>query len=118
MMSTPHYMEAVGVLSNQDLHERLRRVVTKLAALRASSDVRKHRSSRQRPRRHGWVTKAVVTVLAEQDEPMRAKDIHAAVEALVGGPVAGSSVKQVLSSNVSGPSPRFVRIARGRYVLA
>jgi hypothetical protein len=75
-------------------------------------------SSRQRPRRHGWVTKAAVTVLAEQDEPMRAKDIHAAVEALVGGPVAGSSVKQVLSSNVSGPSPRFVRIARGRYVLA
>ncbi|HEV7938047.1 MAG TPA: hypothetical protein VGP18_08495 [Solirubrobacteraceae bacterium] len=49
---------------------------------------------------------------------MRAKDIHAAVEVLVGGPVAWSSVKQALCSNVSGPLPRFVRVARGRYVLA
>jgi len=49
---------------------------------------------------------------------MRAKDIHAAVEALIGEPVAWSSVKQALASHVSGPSPCFVRIARGRYVLA
>jgi hypothetical protein len=57
-------------------------------------------------------------VLTDQDEPMRAKDVHHAVEALVGEPVAWSSVKQALCSNVSGPLPRFVRVARGRYVLA
>jgi len=49
---------------------------------------------------------------------MRAKDIHAAVEALVGEPVAWSSVKMALASNAAGPSRRFVRVARGRYVLA
>lgn len=110
-------MEVAGVLSNQDLQWRLRRVVKKLAVLRARGEVRERHSCRQRSRRPGWVTKAVVTVLAERDEPMRVKDIHAAVEALIGGPVAWSSVKQALCSNVSGPSPRFVRVARGRYVL-
>lgn len=111
-------MEVTGVLSNQDLQGRLRRVIKKLAAVRAAGEVQPRRTCRQRPRRPGWVTKAVVTVLSEHDEPMRAKDIHAAVEALVGGPVAWSSVKQALCSNISGPVPRFVRIARGRYVLA
>jgi hypothetical protein len=64
------------------------------------------------------VLKAVVQVLADRGEPMRAKDIHATVEAMLGAPVAWSSVKAALATNVSGASPRFVRIARGRYVLA
>jgi hypothetical protein len=64
------------------------------------------------------VLKAIVEVLADREEPMRAKDIHAAVEALLGEPVLWSSVKGALADNVSGPSPKFVRIARGRYVLA
>jgi hypothetical protein len=63
------------------------------------------------------VLEAVVHVLADRDEPMRVKDIHAAVEASVGEPVPWSSVKTALASNVAGSSPRFVRIARGRYVL-
>jgi hypothetical protein len=49
---------------------------------------------------------------------MRAKDIHAAVEASLGEPVLWASVKAALAANVSGTSPRFVRVARGRYVLA
>jgi hypothetical protein len=113
-----YLMEAAGVLSNHDLQERLRRVVKKLAALRASEDVRESRSCRQRPRRPGWVVKAIVKVLADRGEPMRAKEIHAAVETLIGGPVSWSSVKQALATHVDGPSPRFVRIARGRYTLA
>lgn len=48
---------------------------------------------RQRSRRPGWVLTAVVQVLADREEPMRAKDIHTAVEALVGEPVAWSSIK-------------------------
>ena len=116
---TTSMVEAAGVLSNHDLQGRLRRVVKKLAALRASGDVREEsRSCRERPRRPGWVVKAIVNVLADRGEPMRAKEIHAAVETLLGGPVSWSSVKQALATHVDGPSPRFVRIARGRYMLA
>jgi hypothetical protein len=64
------------------------------------------------------VLKAVVQVLADRREPMRAKDIHAAVEVLVGERVPRSSVKGALASNVEGSSGRLVRVARGRYVLA
>lgn len=111
-------VEAAGVLSNQDLQARLRRVVKKLAVVRATGAVRERHSRRQRPRRPGWVVKAIVKVLADRGEPMRAKDIHTAVEALIGEPVGWSSVKQALTTHVGGPSPRFVRIARGRYALA
>jgi hypothetical protein len=111
-------MEVAGVLSNQDLQGRLRRIVSKLADVRAKGEVRERRSCRQRPRRPGWVVKAVEKVLADQEEPMRTKDIHAAVEALIGEPVGWSSVKSALALHISGPSPLFVRIARGRYVLA
>jgi len=38
---------------------------------------------------------------------MRARDVHRAVEALLGKPVRWGSVKKCLSSNVSGVSPRF-----------
>lgn len=61
---------------------------------------------------------AVVRVLADRQEPMQAKAIHAAVEALLGEPVRWCSVKATLAGNVAGPSPRFVRVARGRYMLA
>jgi hypothetical protein len=69
-------------------------------------------------RRPGWVLKAIVKVLADRGEPMRATEIHAAVEALIGEPIGWSSVKQALATHVGGPSPHFVRIARGRYMLA
>jgi len=111
-------VEVTGVLSNQDLQGSLRRVVKKLADVRANGTVREHRSCRQRSRRPGWVLKAIVQVMTDRSGPMRATDIHHAVEALVGEPVAWSSVKDALASNVSGSSPRFVRIARGRYALA
>jgi hypothetical protein len=49
---------------------------------------------------------------------MRANDIRSAVEVLVGHSLAGSSVKQALASHASGRSKRFVRVSRGRYVVA
>jgi hypothetical protein len=111
-------MELSGVLLNQDLQVRLRRVVKKLAVVRTQGKVRERRSCRQRPRRPGWVIKAIVKVLADREEPMHTKEIHAAVETLIGEPIGWSSVKSALALHVSGPSPLFVRIARGRYVLA
>jgi hypothetical protein len=112
-------MDLIGVLSNHDLQGSLGRLAGKLAAVRAGSGPRRQAADcRQRPRRPGWVLKAVVQVLGDRCEPMRAKDIHAAVETSLGAPVAWSSVKASLVANVSGTSPCFVRVARGRYVLA
>lgn len=68
-------------------------------------------------RRVGWVVEAIVRVLADRQEPMQAKDIHAAVETLLGQTVCWSSVKAALSADSAGPSPRFVRVAKGRYRL-
>jgi len=70
-----------------------------------------------RHRRHDWVLEAVLHVVADQKEPMRTRDVHSAVEVLLGEPVRWGSVKKCLSSNVIGTSPRFVRVARGRYAL-
>jgi HB1, ASXL, restriction endonuclease HTH domain len=71
-----------------------------------------------RHRRAGWVVEAIVRVLATRGEPMQARAIHGAVEALLGESVCWSSVKASLAANVSGPSPRFKRVGPGRYQLA
>lgn len=68
-------------------------------------------------RRVSWVLDAVEQVLAEHGKPMQAKAVHAAVEALLGQAVSWSSVKGTLADHVAGPSPRFVRVGRGRYRL-
>jgi hypothetical protein len=60
------------------------------------------------------VLDAIVQVLADRGEPMRAKDIHAAVEALVGESVPLPSVKGGLAKHLAGSSARFVRVAQGR----
>lgn len=70
------------------------------------------------PRRPGWIVEAIVRVLTDRQEPMQARAIHAAVEALLGEPVRWGSVKGSLAANVSSSSPRFVRVGRGRYALA
>jgi hypothetical protein len=112
-------MHLLGVYSNQDLQEALGRLAKKLATVRAGGAPRRRRTScRRRPRRPGWVLKAAVQVLADRGEPMQVNDIHAAVEALVGETVPSPSVKGALTKNVAGSSARFVRVARGRDVLA
>lgn len=69
-------------------------------------------------RRVGLIVETIVRVLAERGEPMQAREIHAAVEALLKQSVCWSSVKASLAANISGSSPRFVRVAKGRYRLA
>lgn len=115
----PAPMHLLGIYSNHDLQGSLGRLVEKLAAVRGSGKPRRRPlSRRQRPRRPGWVLEAIVQVLADRGEPMHVKDIHAAVEALVGEPVPPPSVKGGPAKNVAGSSRRFVREGRGRYVLA
>jgi hypothetical protein len=109
----------LGIYSNHDLQGSLSRLAEKLAAVRVSGEPRRQTASRrQRPRRPGWVPDAIVQVLVDRGEPMQVRDIHAAVEALVDEPVPPSSVKGALAKNVTGSSARFVRVTRGRYILA
>jgi hypothetical protein len=109
-----------------DLMQALSNPVGPLKAVLEAAD-RPNRAGRSRPsghphkpppRRPGWVVKAVVQVLAARQEPMQARDIHAAVEALLEEPVCWSSVKASLAANITGLSPRFMRVAPGRYILA
>jgi hypothetical protein len=56
--------------------------------------------------------------LAESVEPRRVRDIHAAVEELLGIPVPVSSVKNWLAKSSGDNDAQFVRLGRGRYRLA
>jgi HB1, ASXL, restriction endonuclease HTH domain len=68
--------------------------------------------------RHDWVVAAVISVLEMHPGPMHAREVHRAVEAMMGRPVRWASVKACLAVNVAGTAPRFVRVARGQYRLA
>lgn len=65
----------------------------------------------------GWVVEAVERVLAAHDGPMQAKVVHTAVEELLSRSVSWSSIRNALADNASGPSSRFLRVAKGRYRL-
>ena len=111
--------ELLVALAAQEARSRLSRLVEKLAGLRASdARPRAITSRRLRPRRPGWVLDAVRAVMADQAGPMRVAQVHAAVEALLGEAVSKDSVSWCLSAGAHRKERLFVRIARGRYVLA
>lgn len=93
-------------------------VAKRLARLRASdAPPRAIRRQRQRDYRPGWVIEAVVRVLVDQGGPMRATQIHAAVERLLGRSVSKDSVDSCLSMGARGKEPRFERVSPGYYRL-
>jgi hypothetical protein len=111
--------ELLVALAAQETRSGLSHLAEKLADLRVSdAQPRAVRSRRLRPRRPGWVLDAVRSVMADQIGPVRVTHVHAAVEAALGETVSANSVSWVLASHSAGPSPLFVRVARGRYVLA
>ena len=57
----------------------------------------------------------VTLVLERAGEPMRAREIHAAVEQLAGGPLRWTSVKAALAANAEVDEARFERVRRGYY---
>ena len=65
--------------------------------------------------RQGRIIDAISKVLMDERGPLQAREVHARVEGILGHPVRWSSVKATLAANVTGPAPRFVRVARGRY---
>jgi hypothetical protein len=91
-------MRTTTVLSNHELQGSLGRLAEKLARLRTSD--------------------APPRAMTDQVRPMRVAHVHTAVDALLGESVSANSVSWVLASHSEGSSPLFVRVARGRYVLA
>jgi hypothetical protein len=112
------YMALVGQLSNPvgPLKTVLERELPDSARSRIPSEEAASIGSQHR--RAGWIIEAIVRVLTDRGEPMQAREVHGAVEALLKQSVCWSSVKASLAANISGPSPRFVKVAKGRYGLA
>jgi hypothetical protein len=111
-------VELVEALSDSELQDRLGRLATKLEQV-AASDARPRSSARSDLRvRSGLVPKAITQVLGESVEPMRIKDIHVEVERVFDRSVSRSAVKNWLAGHTGGMKALFVRIERGRYVMA
>jgi hypothetical protein len=109
-------MGIAGTYSNSEAMERVRRLLPKLEKLAAAEGpAPSPRSLLKRER--APILSAVVQILTETEAPMRAREIHAAVETLRGEPASWSSVKDCLASNARSGG-RFIRITRGRYRLA
>lgn len=66
---------------------------------------------------NGVVQRAVVKVLAAAAKPMRAADIHTAVEGLLGHGVSKNSVSWCLAAGTRAKEPRFERVGYGVYRL-
>jgi len=66
----------------------------------ASTDLKPPRPP---PPRIGAVVDTIIEVLELADRPMRARDVHAAAEELLGQPIKWSSVRATLAAHASGP---------------
>jgi hypothetical protein len=106
-----------GTLSNREAQARLRQLSEKMDQLAASEAKPRSSTHTRRRLKPGLIPEAITRALAESVEPMRVRDIHAAVEELLGYSVSSGSVKNWLAKNAQGERPLFVRLARGRYCL-
>ena len=68
-------------------------------------------------RKFGTVRDAIVQVLTEAGGELRARDIQACVEELLGGKVSRFSVADYLLVRSKGANPLFERTRRGHYRL-
>jgi hypothetical protein len=66
---------------------------------------------------NGVVQRAVIKVLAAAQQPMRATEVHAAAEELLGHPVSKDSISWCLAAGAREKEQRFERVARGCYRL-
>jgi hypothetical protein len=96
---------------------RIEDVSRRAAFLRPDQQFERGSSDGRKRRRWGEVRVAIETVLGSAGE-LHARDIHAAVEAVLGEDVSPSSVKNCLATSSTSADPSFVRVERGRYRLA
>jgi hypothetical protein len=110
-------MGLLGAYLNPEVQGRLRHLAEKLDQLAASDAVPRPSGRAGLQLRAGLVPRAIQKVLTEAGGPMRVRDIHAAVEDVLGVAVPTPSVNCWLAKNVQGDRPRLVRLGHGRYRL-
>jgi len=109
-------MAFVAAVSNPEVTDRLERLSKKLKQIAASKAPA--RPTPERPKRRcGDISAAITQVLAEAEAPMRPIAVHEAVERRLQATVSLGTVKDCMARHAR-PNGRFVRIARGRYVIA
>ena len=106
-----------GARSNPRLQVELSRLGGMCEALRRKAVVEPSRP-RTAPPSAPPVLSTITEVLELAGGPMRAREIHAAAELLLGRPLLWTSAKGTLAANASGDDPRFRRVRRGVYELA
>jgi hypothetical protein len=114
----PFLMDLVERLSNRftsDLLKFLTLESWRKASLQAESGDGPAPDGR---RPFGSIRDAVVRVLDAEPLGLRAREVHARVELLLGERVSRGSVKAILAARCQGNDQLFVRISRGRYRLS
>jgi hypothetical protein len=106
-------MGLLGCYSNPEIQGRLRRLSEKLERLAASNAAPRPSGRQDQRLRGGLVPKAIQRVLHEAPGPMRARDIHAEVEELLGRSVPASSVKNWLAKQAQYRQSQVVRLDSG-----
>jgi hypothetical protein len=110
-------MDLLGALSNQADLERLQQLADKLDRLARSKTPRRPSSRTDRRTSHRGVLRAINSVLEQSGQPMRTRDIHRAVMALLEQPVSYSSIKCCLAKQTRSQEGPLERMARGCYRL-
>ena len=72
-------------------------------------------SQSQIPARAGAIQRAVIQALAEADRPLRAREVHAAAQELVGKPLSWNTVKDCLHKTARRSDNLIERVAHGCY---
>jgi len=106
-------LELNGALSNPRLRVELPPLKALLA--RVGKQASTADTSRLLGRRQGAVLEAATAVLRRSEKPLRARDVHAAVEAMLGVTVPPSSVNEPLSTHAREGDLRFRRVGYGMY---
>jgi hypothetical protein len=110
-------MEDNGARSNPQARVELARLADLCCRLRGEAAVHP-RSPRSAPAKMIPVLETVTRVLELAEQPMRARDVHAAGEELLCRPIKWTSVKATLARHACGQRPRFQRTSYGRYRIA
>jgi hypothetical protein len=110
-------VELLGALSNQELQERLQRLSGKLDRLVASQAPRRQSVRADTILRPGLLPRLIMQAFQEAPGPLLVREVQDEVEALLGRPVARSSVKNWLAKHAGRGHELFVRLGRGRYGL-
>jgi hypothetical protein len=109
-------MDPVGHGSKQDLAYRMARIRPRIDRLGPEDPSDGPERPRRLRRPWGEMTNAITTVLGTADE-LRGRDIHVAVEVVLGQAVSPSSVKNCLAVNSRGADAPFERVGWGLYRL-